>query len=138
LLCQDLMEAVRWDRDPERVAVADFAIREQAQRPTVPILPMEQVRTGDFPMAGIRMEELSTGVILTARASVQAVAAFRGAEEEDAHLAAAEAAGTGNHRRILAPSSSTANGSEQRGLENALSGCRIAPVLSCNLHRWLR
>lgn len=89
------MEAVRWDRDPERVAVADFAIREQAQHRTVPMLPTEQVRTRDFPMQGIRMEELSTGVILMVRASEQDGAAFRGAEEEDAPLAAAEAAGAG-------------------------------------------
>jgi hypothetical protein len=46
-------------------------------------------------MQGILMEELSSGVILTVRASEQAVAAFRVEGEEDALLAVAEAAGAG-------------------------------------------
>jgi len=92
------MEPVLWDRGPERAAVADFAIREQAQRHTEPMLLTEQVRTGDFRTGGILMEELPTEVILTVRASEQAVEGFHGEGEEDAPLAAADADGGGNVR----------------------------------------
>lgn len=63
------MEPVRRDRDPEQVAVADFAIREQAQPLTDPMRPMDRIRTGDFRMQGVPMEERSMGGILTVRVS---------------------------------------------------------------------
>ncbi len=69
MLCQDLMEPVLWDRDPERAAVADFAIREQAQRHTGHMLPTEQVRTGAFRMGAILLEGLFTEAIPMVRAT---------------------------------------------------------------------
>jgi len=103
------MEPVQWDRDPERAAAADFVIRERAQHPTAPIPHTGEVRTGDFRMQGILMEELSTGVIPMARASGQAVADFHVGGGEDGLLAVAEAGGAGKNMRIPAQSPSTAN-----------------------------
>jgi hypothetical protein len=89
------MEPVQWDRDPERAAAADFAIRERAQHPTAPIPHTGEVRTGDFRMQGILMEELSTGVIPMVRASEQAVGDFHVEGEEGGLLVEAEAGGAG-------------------------------------------
>jgi len=89
------MEPVRWDRDPERVVVADSAIREQAQCHTGRILPMVQVRTGDFRMGDILMEVTPSG-----QAMAQAVEDSHVEAEEDAPMAAAEA-GAGKNIRSL-------------------------------------
>jgi len=93
------MEPGQWDRVPEQVAAAAFVRREPAPRHTVLIiLPMPDILTGEFRMEGTPMEEISMEVIPTAWASVQAVEAFHGEEEEDAPLVAADADGGGNVR----------------------------------------
>lgn len=75
----------------------DFAIRERAQQHTGPILPMEQVHTGD-----IRMEVPFTEGTPTVQATAQAAEDFLGEEEEDVLLVAvAAAAGGGKKNRSV-------------------------------------
>jgi hypothetical protein len=53
------MEPDQWDKDPEQVAVEDFARRERAPHRMVLILPMEEILTGDFSLGVTPTEEIS-------------------------------------------------------------------------------